>query len=652
MSLSDRVRGLLRDTRRFALPRKRARTAERQLHRAAKRSANRRQRANNDAQHADVLSDADADDADADADTNADTDFDANTAVDADAAELAYLESRLGIIGANRGRVNDELAADGLDEIVALCDTIINTQTPPRTIIQPTPPSPPLPPPPPSDSTSSAPPLLISYQPPQRRATDSSSSRVFVGRVLSALNRVSAENTDSIARELAAVYRLTDVAAGDVTAAVVSSVIQRVVDQPNSRTLDFAGLVAALSRITDADIALAMIQAAVEAVDTRRSVDAVRLIVDLYRLDVTDSKLVIQMANALADDIDTVDALTAIVVGGGYKLRRESPAELKETFQLISARAPTMRSPHVAILLEAIRDIKHNKRRADVDAAERIRSRVAAVTATSRAAVCPLSIPWRDIVECARSGRRWRVNTAATRAPTAAGDTSSSAALVDADGDIDLRALSRAAGLTRPLQSRVLSIICSAADYCGAAERINKLRLTDAQYRDVVGALIRCALLEPKYNPYYALVLRQLAANVRSIRFTAQIALWDAFQRLDGVDAANDRRAAAHLAQLIVQCIDADGRGLLDLSVLRGLPAHGLLSEPLALCHYDIVERIIRRDVADADAAAHIQRTFRAAKHKDVNTKRIIADMNKLAKTDNTLIGRVEMAIAAINSPP
>jgi hypothetical protein len=123
-----------------------------------------------------------------------------------------------------------------------------------------------------------------------------------------------------------------------------------------------------------------------------------------------------------------------------------------------------------------------------------------------------------------------------------------------------------------------------AEDVASAVDRALRLDLKGPAERDIVRVALDCVGQEASYNPFFALVLGHLSGLQPRFRFTAQLALWDAFKGFDDTATYTARRVynlgrfAADLLQPPVGGHGGSSRGkdaggpVLNLGVLKPLP--------------------------------------------------------------------------------
>ena len=80
-----------------------------------------------------------------------------------------------------------------------------------------------------------------------------------------------------------------------------------------------------------------------------------------------------------------------------------------------------------------------------------------------------------------------------------------------------------------------------------AFERLLRLPLKGAADRDIAYVLVHCCLQEEQWNPYYALVAKELMLAAKTYKTSMQFAVQDRLRHTHNLNA----RQAANLAELL-----------------------------------------------------------------------------------------------------
>jgi nucleolar MIF4G domain-containing protein 1 len=478
------------------------------------------------------------------------------------------------------------------------------------------------------------------YVPPARRAAataaaaaddDNAPLRKAVQR---ALNKLSEANLASIAAEINALY--AEHPRHAVTATVTAAVMDAV--QQQGRLLDAfvhleACLAAAVHRAQGAEFGAYFVQTLVERLDRRWSrlsagdkeaSNLTLLLLSVYAFEMVLARLLYDVVRELIARLDepSAELLLRLVQALGNQMRAEDPQLLREVIRAISASpAAAGGSPRMQFLVETITSLKNNKLRLHGDAVGRLRRALGALGRRD-----PLQVGLEDIRGVEERGKWWLVGSAwrgQDAAAAAGADASGAATAADdaaaADGfaEVNWTELARAQRMNTDVRRAVFVSIMSASDYVDAVARLDKLRLTRAQEREIPRIILHCAAMEPAWNPYYGVLAAKLC-DTHAYRKTFQFLLWDVVRELGDDDESeedffgddDDDAARTHkllnVGRLYGHLV---AQGALSLSVLRTIDfvtAAGdvaVFAEVLLVLMLDHAARAAQTNVAGAGTA-------------------------------------------------
>lgn len=188
----------------------------------------------------------------------------------------------------------------------------------------------------------------------------------------------------------------------------------------------------------------------------------------------------------------------------------------------------------------------------------------------------PLGVTRSDLAAAAaQNGRWWIVGGAwAGAAPPSAPKDASVASNSDA-----IASAAAAHHMNTAVRKDVFAAIMQAQDFADAFARILKLRLRNAQEREVCRVIVHCVSHEAAYNPFYALLSQRLCEVAFSHKITFQYALWDFLKESANVASAHvsasQLRKTVHMAKFFAFLVRVD---VLSLAVLKVVPFEGLSS--------------------------------------------------------------------------
>lgn len=254
----------------------------------------------------------------------------------------------------------------------------------------------------------------------------------------------------------------------------------------------------------------------------------------------------------------------------GFKLRRDSPIELKECIVNLQSRTnkikqqqqqqqssssdnETTTNERLRFMIESINAIKNNDVRRlsdafDQDAVEHVRKHVR--TMVKDADQTLLNITYNDLINSDELGRWWIVGSAWNLKETNSGKTN--AEVGDNQGGNQsienkrkenssrtgtvlggeqfsekILKLARQQHMNTDVRRAIFCILVSAEDFTDAFVKLLKLSLKKQQEREIIFIIVHCALNEKSYNPYYTYLLQKFCEYDRRfrVRYHCQIIL-------------------------------------------------------------------------------------------------------------------------------
>ncbi|CBN78669.1 conserved unknown protein [Ectocarpus siliculosus] len=230
-----------------------------------------------------------------------------------------------------------------------------------------------------------------------------------------------------------------------------------------------------------------------------------------------------------------------------------------------------------------------------------------------------LRVTWSELVSTENKGRWWRVGAAwagrgasASSSPAAAtvesrngGGAASLSGSTGSGGANDseavgLLALAARQRMNTDVRRSVFVAIVGSSDCEDAFEKILRLNLKGAQEREIARVIVECCSQEGSYNPFYAHLAERVCDRQPKLRFTFQVAFWDALKTLDDGAARRAGSLARLMAHLVV-------RKQLSLTVLKTVDVQELSPSGLLLMRVFFHEII-----AAGDDAAFMEHTNHA----------------------------------------
>ncbi|CAN0561819.1 unnamed protein product, partial [Ectocarpus sp. 12 AP-2014] len=293
---------------------------------------------------------------------------------------------------------------------------------------------------------------------------------------------------------------------------------------------------------------------------------------------------------------DEMELLLLLLRHSGYQLRSDDPQALKQIVALVkekSAAAVAGSGSRARYILDTILELQSNKRsriqEQGQESGRRVRKWLGSVKAAKGGGGggaggggdASLRVTWSELVSTENKGRWWRVGAAwagrggsASSSPAAAtvdsrdgGDAASAGGSTGGGGANDseavgLLALAARQRMNTDVRRSVFVAIVGSSDCEDALEKILRLNLKGAQEREIARVIVECCSQEGSYNPFYAHLAERVCDRQPKLRFTFQVAFWDALKTLDDGAARRAGSLARLMAHLVV-------RKQLSLTVLK-----------------------------------------------------------------------------------
>jgi len=376
-------------------------------------------------------------------------------------------------------------------------------------------------------------------------------ANVPVQRIKSALNRVTRETLAPTMKELLAVY--AQASSKDVTRVLVKHVCESA-SAPLSPI--FAALVASLDlRLRSSAIGSALLEELVRLFESGQGTfNHAVLVAHCCAMGVAHEQLLLDLAQVLVAK-DMGKALVAMLDEAGARMRKAAPALYKSILQ--SYTGPSNVAAHITA------------KKTDYEAAEaRLRPLVKFVRhERGETPAAPLRASYDDLAQAEAKGRWWVVGgkwengaRATVLGETGAGEGAVAEALKRAPPR--LLAAAMAQGMNTDVRKAVFCALMGAADAVSALDALLRLGLSELQEREAVRVLLHvCGVAGAgDQTRFFALVCDRLVAAKPRVRFSLQLAFWDAFKQL------SESRATERLARLLAALVS---RQVLSLSTLK-----------------------------------------------------------------------------------
>ncbi|XP_002980767.2 nucleolar MIF4G domain-containing protein 1 [Selaginella moellendorffii] len=418
------------------------------------------------------------------------------------------------------------------------------------------------------------------YVPPHQRKKDPSEDEVRVKRrIKGLLNRLSEDNVETLTSEIAEFFQFHS--RSFMTETITDHVLESCSSGPRGNeqyAAVFAASISGTACLVGMDFGanfMAGVASCFERQYEKKDGLAVRnltlLISSLYSLGLITSELVYDLLHHLCKRFQEIDVATIlhIIRSCGMALRTSDPVAMKEfilavqecTLDLKRSTTNGEMPKRVEFMLEAICEVKNNKRRVDEPARHpRMKKWLQKLKVED---VQLRSLPWKKLVDPQKKGQWWlgTVSNEADEAEVPKVVDLIDSGVVEAEKMLKLAAAQR---MNTDARRAIFSIVMSSEDYIDAFEKLLRLTLMGKQDREIMRVILECCLQEKVFNKYYALLASKLCHHDKNHRFTLQYCVWDQFKELASMEARRSINLAKFLAFLV-------GSSALSLTALKAV---------------------------------------------------------------------------------
>lgn len=350
--------------------------------------------------------------------------------------------------------------------------------------------------------------------------------------------------------------------------------------------MNYAGLLFALFRLRGVEVGAYFIQYSVEQflhyfekqsdqvkdadlregqVLSKECSNIVTLLGYCYDLGLVSCRLIFDLVRDLVSKPNTLttDLLLRIVAVSGQLLRGDDPSCLKEIYSelLINVKEISDPSPRLQFLLSTLSDLKNNRLKASVLAADfrplkKVLSSVitgASVTSES------LQVSLDDIKNVHTRGKWWLVGASwkghddihaggkggeEEEEGKGKGDALGEAERLNIEDELlneipDWGKITREQRMNTDVRRAIFISIMSAQDYLDAFTKLEKLNLKNRQTLEIPKVLMRCLLVDGQkngYNPYYGLVASKLCEHHHNLLKAFRFLFWEVVKKFEEVN--------------------------------------------------------------------------------------------------------------------
>ena len=322
----------------------------------------------------------------------------------------------------------------------------------------------------------------------------------------------------------------------------------------------------------------------------------------LYTFKITDSELIFDILNLLADGFQSKDVELIVLALRtiGFSLRKDDPARLKELILKIqtnsSKAAHVEKSSRIKFMLEILLAIRNNnvKKIPNYDS-EHQQFLLKNMKAWLRpgATTDPFKIRMSDLLRADERGRWWVVGSAWAGKNEDEEAKSGKATSVGSSSSYssDLLDLARKMRMNTETRKNIFCTVMAAEDYLDAFEKLLKMVIKSQKEREIIFVLLDCCLQEQNFNPYYPQLSVKLAIFDRKYRLAAQFSVWDRIKELESLNASQVDNLAKYLGFLI-------SNDALSIACLKVIEFADLSKE-----YVKFLKKVLKILLAERDAA-------------------------------------------------
>ncbi|GFY90505.1 MIF4G domain-containing protein [Actinidia rufa] len=350
-------------------------------------------------------------------------------------------------------------------------------------------------------------------------------------RVRGLLNRLSESNVESVTGEMSTIFR--SVARSVGSQIITEEVLASCSGGPRGNeqyAAVFAAFVAGMASLVGIDFGAKLLAYLAKCFEDEYldedniSLRNLTLLLSyLYIFGVCSSDLIYDFMIMLSKRLMEVDVSTILTILQccGMNLRGDDPDAMKNFVLSVQNRANELKAPsgngqpstiskRMEFMLETIRDIKNNKKRAKEDTPQhtRIKKWLQKLRAED---ILIRGLKWSKLLDPDKKGQWW-----------SSGDTVSMTSNVEEvastiDGEsLEAQKLLQLAGAQRmntDVRRAIFCVIMSGEDYIDAFEKLLRLNLQGKQDREIMRVLVECCLQEQVFNKYYSVLATKLCSH-------------------------------------------------------------------------------------------------------------------------------------------
>ena len=304
--------------------------------------------------------------------------------------------------------------------------------------------------------------------------------------------------------------------------------------------------------------------------------NVVRMFAHLYQFKVISCHLIFDLIRLLISDLNplTIELLLCILQEVGSFIRKDDPASLAQIIKSLLSNpyvsgTDRQKSPlhgRVSYMLQMITEIKNNKSAQKEFAHTQLQQIFR--SATKNRQNTPFTVGWTDILQSETNGKWWLVGSAFANSKNSSKfvDKKDGAELEfqleneedDFQSNEKLLTIASKHKMNTPVRKSIFMVVLTSTDYMECFERIDKLKLSGRQERDIVYVVGHCCLSEKKYNEFYSMLAQRLCLHNSQFALTFRNYFKDRIKQIDSLNDQQVQNLSNLLFHLLANLADAN----------------------------------------------------------------------------------------------
>ena len=294
--------------------------------------------------------------------------------------------------------------------------------------------------------------------------------------------------------------------------------------------------------------------------------NCVKCVCFLYNFGVVSHKLIFDVIRKFLRcfTMANIESLIAIILTSGFTIRKKSPTDLKDIVMAILQtgqeklqRFEENDRPRVQYFLDLVTDLKNNNRRkietsVDFESFRHIQDVVKNLSKDDGSSIL-VSISLQDILDAGEFGRWWNLGINGAATGSLEKDPGQRSRSNEMSGGSEIIQLAHKSGMNTPFRESLFCAIMTSCDYVEAVDKIIRLKGIKKHIREVPHVIIKCALLERTFNPFYFHVLKGFASYESNNQISVKYAISDRLKDMNVMTGDSELSVFAQLFTCLLE---------------------------------------------------------------------------------------------------